>query len=180
VPVSQPVPNTTPARRLARLSSELRVSGLGQFALGLACLVVGVTSRDVAWVRVTVPFIITFAAMAVASLWISRSLRAAPSADVPSGTRVEDASATTRRSFLKLLVGVFLVGLATSLGPVVAALFGGLLSGVGAVELRDYQWVLGRERESGRELLREVGRLPLAPGARTLYTLPMKPTTLRT
>lgn len=174
------MPKTTPARRLARLSSELRVSGLGQFALGVACLVVGVTSGEVAWIRVTVPFIVAFAAMAGVSLWISRSLRAAPLTDVPGDARVEDASSTTRRSFFKLLIGVFLVGLATSLGAVTAAVFGGLLAGVGAIELRDHQWLVRREQETGRELLREVGGVPLRGGSRVLYTLPMKPTTLRT
>lgn len=166
-------------RRLARLSSELRVSGLGQFALGLACLVVGTTSGDVSAVRVAVPFVVAFAAMAGVSVYVSRGLRSAPAAAAPQDARVEDARVTTRRSLLKLAVGLFLVGLATSLGPAAAAVFGGLLSGVGAVELRDYQWLTAREKASGEELHREVGRPPFR-GSRTLYTLPMKPSTLAT
>ena len=178
VPVSQPVSETTPAR-LARLSSELRVSGLGQFALGLACLVVGTTSGDVSWVRVSVPFIVAFAAMAGVSLYVSRGLRTAPAAPAPPQARVEEPAATTRRSLLKLAVGLFLVGVATSLGPATAAVFGGLLAGVGAVQLRDYQWLTAREKASGQEIHREVGRPPFR-GSRALYTLPTKPSTLAT
>ncbi len=179
MPVSQPVSETSPARRLARLSSELRVSGLGQFALGLACLVVGTTSGDTEAVRVAVPFVVAFAAMAGVSLYVSRGLRGATAATAPQDARVEDASVTTRRSLLKLAVGLFLVGVATSLGPATAAVFGGLLAGVGAVQLRDYQWLTAREKASGQELHREVG-LPPFRGSRTLYTLPMKPSTLAT
>ena len=171
---------TSPERPIARLTSELKVSGLGQFALGLACLVVGLTGTDLAPVRVVVPFVATFAAMGVVSVSTSRWLRAAAMPSAPSDVRIEPASTTTRRSLIKVAVALFLVGIATSLGPVLGAVFGGMLCAAGAVELRDYSWLRDRERGSGREIHREVGRFPRAGGPRALYTRPMNASTLAT
>ena len=172
--------DTSPARPIARLTSELKVSGLGQFALGLACLVVGLTGSDLAPVRAIVPFLVTFAAMGAFSLYASRWLRGTAMTSAPAGARVEPAASTTRRSLIKVAVVLFLVGLATSLGPVLGAVFGGMLCAAGAVELRDYSWLRDREQSTGREIHRELGRFPLAGGPRALYTRPMNASTLAT
>jgi len=174
------VPDPSPARPIARLITELRFSGLGQFALGLACLVVALTGSDLAPVRALVPFVVAFAAMAAFSAYGSRWMRTAQMPSAPDGVRVEDEAATVRRSLVKVAVALVLVALAVSLGPAFAAVFGGLLAGAGAVELRDYTWLKERERALGREIHRELGRFPLGGGKRALYTRPMSASTLAT
>ncbi len=174
------MPETSPARPLARLSAELRVTGLGQFALGLACLVVALTGSDLEPVRAVVPFLVAFVAMGAFSLYGSRWLRLAESSPAPSGARFEDPAATARRSLVKVAVALLLVALAVGLGPAFGAVFGGLLCAVGGAELRDYTWLRDRERATGREIHRELARFPLAGGARSLYTRPMSESTLAT
>jgi hypothetical protein len=174
------VPETSPARRIARLSTELRVTGLGQFALGLACLVAALTGSDLEPVRAVIPFLVAFAVMGAFSVYGSRWLRLAEILPAPGDARVEEHSATTRRSLVKVAVGLLLTALAVSLGPVFAVVFGGLLCAVGTAELRDYTWLRDRENASGREILRELGRFPLAGGGRSLYTRPLSESTLAT
>ena len=47
---------------IARLASELSVTGVGQFALGFAVLAVALTSSDIEPARAVVPFVVTFVA----------------------------------------------------------------------------------------------------------------------
>lgn len=174
------MPETSPARRLARLSAELRTTGLGQFALGLACLVAALTGSDLEPVRAVVPFLVAFVVMGALSLYGSRWLRLVQTLPVPADARVEEPGATTRRSLVKVAVGLVLVAFAVSLGPAFAVVFGGLLCGVGTSELRDYTWLRDRENADGREILRELGRFSLSGGARSLYTRPLSESTLAT
>lgn len=174
------MPDRSPARPLARLVTELKYSGLGQFALGLACLVVALTSSDLDAVRAVVPFFVAFAAMTAFSLQASRWMRAAEVHPAPAGASLEEEPATRRRAMVKLVIALVLVGLAVSLGPVTGAVFGGLIAAVGVVELRDHTWVRDREAASGVAILREVGRMPLSGGGRALYTRPLSASTLRT
>ena len=180
MPVSQPVPDTSPARPVARLVTELRFSGLGQFALGLACLVAALTGSDLDPVRAIVPFAVAFAAMGAFSAYGSRWMRIAPMREVPAGAVVEDQTTTVRRTMVKVVIALVLVALAVSLGPAYGAVFGGLLAAAGAVELRDYTWLKGREEAEGVAIHRELGRVPLAGGGRALYTRPMSASTLAT
>lgn len=180
MPVSHPVSDTSRPRPLARLATELKVSGLGQFALGLSCLVVALTGSDLAPARAIVPFAVAAAAMGGFSIYASRWLRMTTTLAAPDGARVEDASTTIRRSLIKVAIALVLVGLAASLGPAFAAVFGGMLSAVGAVELRDYTWLRDRERATGHELLRELNRFALSGGGRALYTRPTSESTLAT
>lgn len=172
--------DTSPARPIARLVTELKFSGLGQFALGLACLVVALTGSDLDPVRALVPFVVAFVAMGAFSAYGARWMRIADMRPVPAGARVEEESSTIRRSLLKVVVALVLVGLAVSLGPAFGAVFGGLLAAAGAVELRDYTWLKAREEAEGLAIHREVGRMPLAGGGRALYTRPMSASTLAT
>ena len=174
------MPETSPARRIARLSTELRVTGLGQFALGLSCLVVALTGDELEPARAVIPFLVALVAMGAFSLYGSRWLRLAETLPVPGDARVEERSATLRRSLVKVAVGLLLVAFALSLGPAFGVVFGGLLTAVGAAELRDYTWLRDRENASGREILRELGRFPLAGGGRSLYTRPLSESTLAT
>lgn len=174
------MPETTPARRVARLSTELRVTGLGQFALGLSCLVVALTGSDLEPVRAVVPFAVALLVMGAFSLYGSRWLRLAEMLPLPAGAPVEERSATVRRSLVKVAVALLLMALALSLGPAFGVVFGGLLCAVGVAELRDYTWLRDRESAGGREILRELGRFPLAGGGRSLYTRPLSESTLAT
>lgn len=172
--------DTSPARPLARLVTELKFSGLGQFALGLACLVVALTGSDLDPVRAIVPFVVAFVAMGAFSAYGSRWMRIVEMRGIPAGAAVETDSTTTRRTMVKIVIALVLVGLAVSLGPAFGAVFGGLLAAAGAVELRDYSWLKAREESAGVAIHREVGRVPLAGGGRALYTRPLSASTLRT
>ena len=77
MPVSEPVSDTSPSRPIARLITELRFSGLGQFALGLACLVVALTGSDLDPARALVPFIAAFLAMGAGEAYGARWMRIA-------------------------------------------------------------------------------------------------------
>jgi hypothetical protein len=174
------MPQTSPERPLARLTTELRLTGVGQFALGLSCLVVALTGSDLDPVRAIVPFAVAAAAMGAFSAYGSRWLRLAETGVAPEDARREDPSATMRRSLIKVAVALVLVAVAVGLGPAFAAVFGGLLCGAGAAELRDYTWLRDREKALGREIHRELGRFPLAGGGRVLYTRPTSESTLAT
>ncbi len=171
---------TSPARPIARLTTELRVSGLGQFALGLSCLVVALTASDLSAIRAIVPFAVAALVMGALSLYGSRWLRLVELLAAPSDAAVEASLTTTRRSLAKVAVALVLVALAVSLGPAFAAVFGGMLCAVGAVQLRDYGWLRDRERALGREIHRELGRFGLGAGGRALYTRPTSESTLAT
>lgn len=174
------MPETSPARAIARLPTELRVSGVGQVAIGVACLVVVLTAGGLEPARALVPFAVTFVAVGAFSLYGSRWMRVAPTPPAPAGARVEDRPTTMRRSIAKLSVAVLIAALAVALGPGLGVVLGGLVAGVGAVDVRDYLWVRGREEALDREIHRELGRFPLAGGARALYTRPMNESTLAT
>ena len=171
VPVSQPVPATSPARPIARLSLELRVTGRGQFALGLACLVVALTASDLAaagarGARSWSPS----SRSGGFSLYGSRWLRRRPARPRARRRPGRGARLTARRSLVKVAVGLVLVAFAAPLGPAFGVVFGGLLAGVGAVELRDYTWVRERENAGGRRDPPRARAAPPSPaGARALH-----------
>ena len=172
--------DTSPARPIPRLVTELKFSGLGQFALGLACLVVALTGSDLDPARALVPFIVAFLAMGAFSAYGARWMRIADLRPVPADAIVEDYATTVRRSLLKIVIALVLVGLAVSLGPAFGAVFGGLLAAAGAVELRDYTWLKAREEAEGVAIHRELRRVSLAGGGRALYTRPLSASTLAT
>jgi hypothetical protein len=174
------VPETSPARAIARLPTELRVSGVGQVAIGVACLVVALTAGALEPVRALVPFAVTLVAVGAFSLYASRWMRVAATPPAPADARIEDRQTTMRRSVVKLTVAVLIVALAVALGPGLGVVLGGLVAAVGAVDVRNYFWVRGREETLDREIHRELGRFPLAGGARALYTRPMNESTLAT
>lgn len=173
MPVSHPVSATSPGRPIARLALELRFTGSGLLALGIACLVVAAASRDVAAARLAVPFVVAFVAVGGFSLYNSRWLRAAPRPAAAPGVRIEEARLTARRVLVSLLLPLIAVGVAAALGPGLAVVMGGVVAGVGAVDIRNFRWVRERERAEGGEIYRELGGSPFAGGKRALYTRPM-------
>ena len=164
---------TSPGRPIARLALELRLTGSGLLGLGVACLVVAAATGDIAAVRLVVPFVVALAAVGGFSLYNSRWLRAAPRPAVRDRVRVEEPSHTTRRVLVSLVLPLIAVGVAVALGPGLAVVMGGVVAGVGAVDVRNFRWVRERERAEGAEIYRELGGSPFAGGKRPLYTRPM-------
>ena len=174
------MPATTPVTPVARLVTELSVTGVGQLALGLAVLAVGLTSADIDPARVLVPFAVVFLVMCGLSVYQSRWLRQAPAPPVDPAARLEEPSDTTRRSIVGILPAIVAVSVCTIIAPALGVIVAGVVAAVGVIDLRNRAWAQDREREEGSELLRELGRSPFATGKRPLYTRPRKASTLRT
>jgi ABC-type Fe3+ transport system permease subunit len=174
------VPATTPVIPVARLVTELSITGVGQLALGLAVLAVGLTSTDVDPVRILVPFAVVFAVVCGLSLYQTRWLRQAPTPTVDPDARVEELSDTTRRSLVHIVPAIVAVAVCTIIAPAVGVIVGGVVAAVGLIDLRNRAWAQQRERDADAELMRELGRSPFTPGRRPLYTRPRKASTLRT
>ena len=174
------MPATTPVTPVARLVTELSVTGVGQLALGLAVLAVGLTSADLEPARVLVPFAIVFLVMCALSVYQSRWLRQAPAPPLDPAARLEEPSDTTRRSIIGILPAIVAVSVCTIIAPALGVIVAGVVAAVGLIDLRNRAWAQDREREEGSELLRALGRSPFATGKRPLYTRPRKASTLRT
>ena len=174
------MPATTPVTPVARLVTELSVTGVGQLALGLAVLAVGLTAADIDPVRILVPFAVVFVVMCGLSLYQSRWMREAPTPPVNPDARVEVSSDTTRRSIVHIAPAIVLVAVCTIVAPAVGVIVGGVVAAVGLIDLRNRAWAQEREREAGADIMRELGRSPFTTGRRPLYTRPRKASTLRT
>jgi hypothetical protein len=164
---------TSPGRPIARLALELRITGSGLLALGVALLIVAAASGDVGPARLAVPFVVAFVAVGGFSLYNSRWLRAAPRPAPAAGVRIEEPRLTVRRMLISLILPLIAVGVAAALGPGLAVVMGGVVAGVGAVDMRNFRWLRERERAEGAEVFRELGGSPFAGGKRPLYTRPM-------
>lgn len=173
VPVSHPVTATSPGRPIARLLLELRVTGTGQAALGLACLFVALAARNIPPVGAILPFVVAFLAVGGFSLYNARWLRTAPTPPAATGVRVEERNLTLRRTLISLIPPLVAVAVVSFLSIALAVVLGGVIAGVGAVDLRNFIWVRDRESEGGAEIYRELGPSPFSSGRRPLYTLPM-------
>ena len=166
------MPATTPVTPVARLVTELSISGVGQTALGLAVLAVGLTAADIDPVRILVPFAVVFLVMCGLSLYGSRWMRQAPAPPVDPAARIEEPSDTTRRSVVAMLPAILAVAACTIIAPGLGVIVGGIVAAVGLVDLRNRAWAQDREEEAGAELLRALGRSPFTAGRRPLYTRP--------
>jgi hypothetical protein len=167
-------------RPIARLATELAVTGAGQVAVGVAGLAVGLATEDAGVGRALVPFAVAFAVVAAVSGYASRWLRDAEPAGAAAGTRVETTALTVRRSLVGLVVALLAVGVAAVIGGGLAAVLGGVVAAVGAVDLANMRWVRRREAETGALIFRELGSSPFSGGRRPLYTRPTKDITLAT
>lgn len=178
MPVSQPVPTDPPARPVARLRTELGITGVGQLAIGVAGLLVAMAYGDVSAARALVPFVVVVAVVGGLSLYSTRWMRDAPRPPAAPRARVETPADTLRRSLVGLALALVAVGLVGAAGPALAAVLGGVVAAVGGVDLLNRRWVDARERETGEEIYRELGRSPFSPGRRPLYTRPRNESTL--
>lgn len=165
---------------VARLVTELSVTGVGQLALGLAVLAVGLTSADIAPARVLVPFAVVFLVMCGLSLHLSRWIRRGDAPPVDPAARLEEPSDTARRSIVAIVPAIVAVAVCTIVAPAFGVIVGGVVAAIGLVDLRNRAWAQERERETGAELVRALGRSPFATGRRPVYTRPRKASTLRT
>ena len=166
-------------RPIARLGTELLVSGVGQVVIGLLGLLAGLLLIDEP-VRALVAFAVAFVALAAVScVHVALDAGRTPGRRRP-GRAVEPSSQTVRRTAVALALALVVTGIAAAIGGGLAAVLGGLVAGVGAVDLVNRAWVLGRERETGLALYRELGRSPFSSGRRPLYTRPRNDITLAT
>ncbi len=166
-------------RPIARLGTELLVSGVGQVVIGVCGLIAGLLLADSAG-RALVPWIVATLALAGVSVLTTRWLRAAEPGDASAAASVETTALTVRRTSVSLALGAAAVVVAAVLGGALAAVFGGVVAGVGAVDLVNRAWVMRRERETGLALYRELGPSPFSSGRRPLYTRPRNDITLAT
>ena len=174
------MPPAPTARPIARLATELRITGVGQLAIGVAGLVVAAYTADVPPARILVPFLIVLALIGGLSIHNTRWLRSGATDGEAPGARVERASDTVRRSVVGLALAVVAVALLGAFGPALAAVLGGVVAAVGLVDLYNHRWVRDREGRTGEALYRELGSSPFAPGRRPLYTRPRNDSTLAT
>ena len=70
------------------------------------------------------------------------------------------------------------VGLVGAAGAGLAAVLGGVVAAVGAVDLINHRHVRAREEADGEALYRELGGSPFAAGRRPIYTVPLNESTL--
>lgn len=176
--VSQPVSSPPTARPIARLATELRITGAGQLAIGIAGLIVPVYTSDISPVRMLVPFVVVLLLIGGLSLYNTGWLRRDQSAGGAPAARVESSSDTVRRSLVGLALAVVAVALVGAFGPPLAAVLGGVVAAVGAVDLYNHRAIRDREEASGEAVYRELGRSPFSPGRRPLYTRPLRDSTL--
>lgn len=176
--VSQPVAPAPPARPIARLTTELRITGVGQIAIGVAGLIVSVVAGDVEVVRALVPFTVCLVLIGALSFVSTRWMRS--DEDLPpaaGGVRLEDSTDTVRRCVVGLALALAAVGLVGAAGAGLAAVLGGVVASVGAVDLVNQQSVRLREEGADAAIYRELGVSPFSAGRRPLYTRPLNDST---
>jgi hypothetical protein len=154
-------------RPIARLATELRTSGAGHVVIGLAGLLAALAIGDLSLVQALVPFVVVVVLVGGISVWSTRWLRNPDLPKPEGGGAVEPANETVRRTMVMLVLPlVFMV--------VVVAIvaLAGVVAGVGAVDLWNFNWVRAREHAMRRGIYRELGPSTFTSGRRPLYTRP--------
>ncbi len=158
-------------RALASLSSELQVTGVALPAIGLAGVVGGAATSDTI-VRAVLPFMFVAVLLAAVQFfvgfrWYQRTIAAAPAAPEESDYEL---SADTRTRVLKtLVIYVVLVGGALLTGRGLGAVIGGVVFGVGVVDLYTSRWLDQRATNGAAPIFRETSKGLFASGRRPLY-----------
>lgn len=158
-------------RPLASLASELRVSGIGLPLIGVAGLIGGVLTSDDA-ARAIVPFVLVAVLLgavqyALGFRWYRSAIAAAPAA--PTGAEREPEAQTPTRVSRTLLVYVVLIAGAILTGRGLGAVIGGVVFGVGIVDLYTWRWLVQRQRAGAPIAYREISKSLFASGRRPLY-----------
>jgi hypothetical protein len=166
---------------LARLRTELVVTGTGQVIMGVGG-VAGALARGVHVGRALVPFaiglLIALGVTAASFGTIRKAAESAPAA--PVDAEIEDGDRTARRLSLPLLVVAGAVAISVGIAGALGALVGGVAAGIGIVELVAARWSVRYASRQGVELLREARVFLLATARRPIYTRPTSASTLAT
>jgi hypothetical protein len=166
VPVSQPL------RPIARLATELRTSGVGQLVIGLAGLVLALAFGDLSVGRALVPFAVVLVLVSAISTWSTRWLRDPELPEREGGGTIEPARETVRRTLVVLVLPLVFMAVVVALVPAAAVALAGVVVGVGAVDLWNFNRVRAREDAMRRGIYRELGPSTFTSGRRPLYTRP--------
>jgi hypothetical protein len=158
-------------RALASLSSELQVTGVALPAIGLVGLVGGAATADTV-VRAVVPFVLVAALLAAVQFfvgfrWYQRTIAAA--APAPEGSDYEPPADTRTRVLKTLVIYVVLVGGAILTGRGLGAVIGGVVFGVGVIDLYTSRWLMRRDASEAQPVFRETSKGLFASGRRPLY-----------
>ena len=160
-------------RPIARLETELRASGLIYAVLGAVGLV-GSLARDTDAARAVVAFVVAAVILGAVSWLSTRWLRAADAAPAaPDAAPVEPSGLTVRRVLVGLSLPLVAVVASIALSAGLAAVLGGVVAGIGAIDLLTLSAVRRRQGRTGGVLYRELGGSPFAGGRRPLYTRPI-------
>ena len=159
-------------RPIARLDVELRASGTLALAIGAAGLF-GALGRGTDAARAVLAFLVATALLAAISTVATRFLRSRDRHPPPAqGVLVEPPSQTMRRTIVSMALPAIAVVAALALSAGLGAVLGGVLAGIGLVDLANLT-ALRRRQAAGREVVyRELGGSPFASGRRPLYTRP--------
>ena len=155
---------------IAPLARELRLEGAGSVVIGVGGLVASI-ALGASPARALVPFAVAAVALAAVQAAIGHRWYVGAVAD--AGPPDEDATIetpqdTTRRTLVKLSVYVLLVVILLIVGREFGAVLGGLLVGIGLVDLYTSRWA-ERLAADGETIYRELGSWPFASGRRPLY-----------
>jgi hypothetical protein len=159
-------------RPIARLATELRTSGAGQVVIGLAGLLAALVIGDLSVAQALVPFVVVVVLVGGISVWSTRWLR---NPDLPKpggGGAIEPASETVRRTMVMLVLPLVFVVVVVAIVPPAAVALAGVVAGVGAVDLWNFNSVRAREHAMRRGIYRELGPSTFTGGRRPLYTRP--------
>jgi hypothetical protein len=157
--------------RLAHLATELRLTGAGQLAIGIGGLAWGL-GHDLELGRGLGLFGASFAVVGALTLWAARPLERMDPPEAPPSAELEENGATLRRAMAGLVLPAVAMVVCVLLGEGLAALVGGVIAAVGAVDLRALLLVLRREAAGGGALWRALPDAILARGRRPVYLVP--------
>lgn len=159
-------------RPIARLDVELRASALLALSIAAAGLI-GALGRGTEPGRAIVGFAVAALVVGAVSHVGTRFLRSGerfPRA--ADGVLIEHPAQTMRRTIVAMALPTLAVIILLALSGGIGAVFGGVLAGIGIIDLANLA-ALRRRQEAGREVVfRELGGSPFAGGRRPLYTRP--------
>jgi hypothetical protein len=159
-------------RPIARLDVELRASALLALSIAAAGLF-GAFGRGADPARAIVGFAVAAILIGIVSHVGTRFLRTGerfPRA--ADGVLIEHPAQTMRRTIVGMVLPMLVVIVLLAVSGGTGAVFGGVLAGIGIIDLANLA-VLRRRQAAGREVVfRELGGSPFAGGRRPIYTRP--------
>jgi|GEM_PF-6702543 len=160
-------------RPVAPLATEYRASATLYVLTAAAGLVAELATRDVAAVRVVVPFLLMAAVtagvlLATGARWLRTAAADAPR--LPRGTDEEGGAGPWRRAGIEVGLVAVLMLAGISAGRGIGAVIAGIAAGVGLANALSLLWIRRREREGRVRLLRETPARLVASGRRPLFT----------